>query len=123
MKWKNLGLPLAKAIFGIVVMLLAFQFPSVTFSVLIFIFFALFAANFMFNSTHYMVWRNGKPNLVSYQRLDRKPKYVIEKESILGQIITFSGQALGYGLILMILIVLIIFLIMSGLQSLSGKSG
>jgi hypothetical protein len=123
MKWKSLGLPLAKAIFGMVVILSAFQFPSVTFLVLIILFVALYAANFMFNSTHYMVWRNGKPSLVSYQRLDRKPKYVIEKESVLGQFITFSGQALGYGLLLMILIALIVTSIMSGLQSLSGKVG
>lgn len=123
MEWKKLGLPLAKAIFGIVVILLAFNYPVITFSILILVFVALFAANFMFNSTHYLVWRNGKPSLISYQRLDRKPKFVIEKESVLGKIITFSGQALGYGLALMMLIAVIIILTMSGFESLFGKGG
>ncbi len=90
----------AKAIAGLVLIMLAFEHPQITMGVLAFCFLALYAANFVLNSVHYVVWNNFKPRLVSYQRLDREPKHTIPKNSILGQAISLILQMLGYGLLL-----------------------
>lgn len=102
---RRIAFAIAKAVAGLVLIIAAFEYPSVTMGVLAFCFLALYVANFVLNSVHYVIWNNFKPRLVSYQRLDRAPKHVIPKDSLLGQSIFLLLQVLGYGLALMFLIV------------------
>lgn len=103
MNWKRFGVVLVKAVVGVVLLLLGFEHPRVTIGVLVSAFIALYVANFVLNSVHYVVWNNFKPRMVSYQRLDRAPKFVIPKNSLLGQAISLVLQSLGYGVLLMLL--------------------
>ena len=93
-----------KSAFGLMLIMLAFNYPSILMGTLIITFFLLYAMNFLLNSSHYMVWRNGKPNFISIQRVDRAPKYVIPDNSLLGQVLRFVGHALLYGLVALFLV-------------------
>ncbi|MDM4767281.1 hypothetical protein [Pelomonas sp. SE-A7] len=118
---KQVGLSLAKGVVGAAMIVGAFQRPGVFFGVLIVVFLALSAANFMFNQTHYVVWRNFKPTLVSYQRRDRVDRFKIPKESLLGQAISLVLQCLGYGLVLMLVLGGVMFAIGAIVAAIAGK--
>ena len=118
---KQVGIYLAKGIAGAAMIYGGFEHPGAFFGVLIVVFLALSAANFLFNQTHYVVWRNLKPTLVSYQRMDRVDRFKIPKESLLGQAISLVLQCLGYGLVLMLVLGGVMFAISGAVVSIWGK--